>query len=485
MVSVGSTYQTFSKSRGLLNSKFTMISLTIIFICLTYFNSFSSVSDQVSSYQGAHGILATQEWVSRPRDDSILATPEWVCRPRDDSILATPEWVSRPEDGSILATPEWVSRPRDDSILATPEWVCRPEDGSILATPEWVSRPRDDSILATPEWVCRPRDGSILATPEWVCRPEDGSILATPEWVCRPEDGSILATPEWVCRPEDGSILATPEWVSNQAQTTIWFYCQAQTKYHASNITLCICYHDKSRTRTDYNAIYYADIIVTNQTVWSQSNTLYHQYTNQSLHHVVYHYNYIFTRGVFWIFTRLRYHLMSMIELYVDIMLTLFDCGRYYHNSTTIARKCLLTKLKLIQHMLRQHDFKAYVKSIGHGIAIANGVALIIVSIFVCYKNLQYFFVMPWVMRILTVSREASKFGRLFVMLYLQSWIAMHHQFVNIWESFTSCNQDILSHKLIDNNRSYIGGGRANEFSYHELKPYAVSDKAFETSAIF
>ena len=182
---------------------------------------------------------------------------------------------------------------------------------------------------------------------------------------------------------------------------------------------------------------------------------------------------------------------LSFMQFYVKILLTLFDCvSSHYNTPIDVAAKCLLINLKLHQNMLRKHDFKALYQSIRCYPAIANGVALLIMSVILYYKTWiveMYHFVMTWVfIRIIAEFWKRVSLLRLFMTLHLQSWIAIHHQFVNIWELFTtSCNQDISSHKSINPCQSYIGGGRGYEHCYYEMKPYALSNNTFKASTKF
>ena len=182
-----------------------------------------------------------------------------------------------------------------------------------------------------------------------------------------------------------------------------------------------------------------------------------------------------------------------MIKFYIKIILTLFECSCCYHTtSISIASTIFLIKLKLIQNMLRRYDFKALLQSMRTNTAIANGVALFIVFVFLCYQACQVLnylvartLKMVNMMKMKTSLRKEVNLLRLFVILYLQSWIAMQLQVVSIWESITYCTQDILLDKCSNLDGSYIGGGKANDFSYYELKPYAVSNNAFDASTKF
>ena len=72
---------------------------------------------------------------------------------------------------------------------------------------------------------------------------------------------------------------------------------------------------------------------------------------------------------------------------------------------------------------------------------------------------------------------------RIFVILYIQTWKELHQQVVELWKLLRTCDgQDILSDRSCYLNSSFIGGGKANEFSYHEIQPLAVSHNTFEAS---
>ena len=182
---------------------------------------------------------------------------------------------------------------------------------------------------------------------------------------------------------------------------------------------------------------------------------------------------------------------MSILQLYLQIMLTLLDCV-FVHNNTSIciARKCLLIKLKLNQNMVRRHDFKVYMQSMKFSSTTANGVALLIVSVFLycqVLKVIQYPFVIIWkVIGITTVIARGVRLLRMSVILYIQSWKELHSQVVGLRKLLMTCDsQNILSDRCCNLNSSFIGGGKANEFSYHEIQPYAVSQNAFEASNKF
>ena len=73
-------------------------------------------------------------------------------------------------------------------------------------------------------------------------------------------------------------------------------------------------------------------------------------------------------------------------------------------------------------------------------------------------------------MGITTIIARGVKLLRMSVILYIQSWKEMHNQVVGLWESLmTYDSQDILSDRCCNLNDSFIGGGKANEFSYHEI----------------
>jgi hypothetical protein len=183
--------------------------------------------------------------------------------------------------------------------------------------------------------------------------------------------------------------------------------------------------------------------------------------------------------------------LMSILQLYVQIMSTLLDhvvC--HYNSSICIATKCCLIRLKLNQTMFRRHDFKAYMQSTKISSDIANGVALLMVSVFLYCQVLTLvmhsLLIMCKVMGITTVIAKVVRLSRASVILHFKTWKALYHWFVVFWVLFTTCySQHTPSDRCCNLNTSFIGGGKANEFSYHEIQPYALSQNQFEASDKF
>ena len=132
--------------------------------------------------------------------------------------------------------------------------------------------------------------------------------------------------------------------------------------------------------------------------------------------------------------SKLKYHAvyaahesMSVLQFYHQIMLTLLDCVFVYDNTICIARKCLLIKLKLNQNIVRRHDFKVYMQSMRISSTTANGVTLLIVSVFLycqVLKVIQYLFVIMWkVIGITGVIARGVRLLRMSVISYIQRWI--------------------------------------------------------------
>ena len=241
------------------------------------------------------------------------------------------------ESGSV-ATPELVGSPEGaDSTLATPEWVSSFEGAdSTLATPEWVcSLEGADSTPATPEWVSSPDKDIWLYCQAQIIWPSCQAQIS-------PDDAdSILATPEWVSSLEGADSILAPQELVSSPDKDIWQFCQAQifTWFHCQAKNGC-----KNNSRTLFDVV------------------------------------------------------MSIMQFYVNMMLTLFDYGFCHYNTPTdIPTKCLLIKLKLNQNMLRRHDFKALFQSFRGNSATANRVALLIMSVFIYYeacKVVKYPYVM-------------------------------------------------------------------------------------------
>jgi hypothetical protein len=180
--------------------------------------------------------------------------------------------------------------------------------------------------------------------------------------------------------------------------------------------------------------------------------------------------------------------LMSILQLYVKIMLTLLDhvvC--HYNSSICIARKCCLIRLKLHQTMLRRHDFKVCMQSTKISSGMANGVALLMVSVFLYCQVLTlllHFLLIMWNM--IGITTAIAKVVRLSRISVIKTWKTRYHQFVGLWVSFTTCySQHTPSDRCCNLNTSFIGGGKANKFSYHEIQPYALSQNQFEASDKF
>jgi len=182
--------------------------------------------------------------------------------------------------------------------------------------------------------------------------------------------------------------------------------------------------------------------------------------------------------------------LMSILQLYVQIMLTLLDHVVCHYNSTIcISTKCCLIRLKLNQAMLRRHDFKVYMQSIKISSGIANGVALLMVSVFlycqVLTLVLHSLLIMCKMMGITTAIAKVVSLSRSLVILHIP-WKTLYRQVVGLWVLFTTCySQHTPSDKCCNLITSFIGGGKANEFSYHEIQPYALSQNQFEASDKF
>ena len=147
--------------------------------------------------------------------------------------------------------------------------------------------------------------------------------------------------------------------------------------------------------------------------------------------------------------------LMSMFQFYVQIILRLLDCVIVHYNSSiSIAEKCLLIKLKLNQNMVRRHDFKVYMQSMSTSSATANGISLLIVSVYLycqVLNILRYFSVIMWVVTpITTVIARGVKLLRMFVILYIQTWKALHDQVIGLWKSWKTCDsQNISSRQML------------------------------------
>ena len=176
--------------------------------------------------------------------------------------------------------------------------------------------------------------------------------------------------------------------------------------------------------------------------------------------------------------------LSLVTQIYLKIILTISDViSSHYSNTISITEKCHLIKLKLSQNMLRRHDFKVFMQSMRISSTIANRVALLIVSLILYCQVLKVVhnsLVMIWKdMEICNAIARGVILLRTFVILYIQTWKELHQQVIGSWKLLMTCDgQDILSDRSCYFNLSFIGGGKANEFSYHEIQPYAVSQNA-------
>jgi len=185
--------------------------------------------------------------------------------------------------------------------------------------------------------------------------------------------------------------------------------------------------------------------------------------------------------------------LILQMQLYAKFMQILLECSAFYNTTPfRVAKMCFLIKLKLIQNIFRKHDFLTFDKYKEINVIVANGIGMLIIFVLVYFQG--------W--KGVQLQLERTKNILLLVLiifLYYQDQTARiwnvfskyHNQNTSLDSSSTSKPEesstfnlfrsgDIQSTTCTKLSQSYTGGGKLNEFSYEQLKPYVLKKGSFE-----
>ena len=125
-------------------------------------------------------------------------------------------------------------------------------------------------------------------------------------------------------------------------------------------------------------------------------------------------------------------------KLYVSILLNLGDHLHIFYCVQNCVQQCQFVKLKLLQNLLRKHDYVAYLKSVKADPKIENGTYL-------------------WLM---------------FLIYHILAWRILKNLYQTIFFYKLSVSR---ATNIIIEKFGYIGGGKVQTFSSDELKPYILS----------
>ena len=386
-----------------------------------------------------------------------------------------------------------------DYTITIPDWgsSASKDVGHILATPEWVSSFSKDvhHILATPEWVSSfsKNEHHILATPEWVSRLRD--VSATFNWISSPE-GLVytLATPEWVCSDWNDNL------VNSIRESSDWSYDIATLKYVnfllnkqvANGLVNSLPNEQIAKCLDNVHMIYnYKLNIIKSNTHTVNEHMLYASGNVHTINEYVLNFNEIKCLSnshiVYEILSDIIGFLIEMvkflIQLYTKTVQNLTNhFAIYYHTITSMINKCLWIKLKLAQNIIRKHDFNAFIRSIRSGTVISNGVSIFIIFIFIYFHDWQQLQHQILAIKKILIKKRIIRnmklltFKILLIFFYFQTCANVLYQRCSC-DSFTSDDSQLSL--CAKTNKLYLGGGKLNEFSYEELKPYVLSNSSF------
>src|ERR1700727_808984 len=185
--------------------------------------------------------------------------------------------------------------------------------------------------------------------------------------------------------------------------------------------------------------------------------------------------------------------LILQMQLYAKFMQILLECSAFYNITPfSIAKMCFLIKLKLMQNIFRKHDFLTVDKYKRNNVIVANGIGMLITFLLVYFQGWK------------GVKLQLGRIKNVLILILI-IFLYYQNQTTGIWNVFgqshnkntpldASCtyepdkrstfnlfkSDDIQSTTSTKSSQSYMGGGKLNEFSYEQLKPYVLTKSSFE-----